>query len=87
MDGYFNVRKTEGARDALEVNTLALSMHGKNILIMSLDVCKVKQEYTDILRKCVSDVTSVPVSHIYVCATHTHTSPIVGMPLAAPQEM
>ena len=77
IDGYFIPRFVEGIRDRLEVNSIALAQNGERILIMSIDVCQIKQVEMDIFREAISKVTGLPTVKIYLTATHSHTAPVV----------
>ena len=77
MEGYFIPRHVEGVLDRLEASTMALVMNGEKILIVSMDICQIKQVEMDIFREAICEATGVPTTNIYLTATHTHTGPWV----------
>lgn len=78
IEGYFIIRKTEGILDDIEINSLALEDNGKRVVMMSCDLCFIRQRYMDDLRKAISIETNLPMDQIFVSCTHTHTGPIVA---------
>jgi len=73
MDGYFQERYAEGVLDPLLLRCLALNCGEQTVLLMAIDTCEIKTDYSDMVRKHVSQVTGVPVEAIFFHATHTHT--------------
>lgn len=78
IDGYFVLRRTEGILDDIEINTLALTKNDRTILIMSLDVCQIKQEDAEVFCSLISDETGIPKEQIMIAATHVHTGPVIS---------
>ena len=70
MDGYFHERYAEGVMDPLLLRCLALNCGEQTVLLMAIDTCEIKTEYSDMVRKHVSHVTDVPVEAIFFHATH-----------------
>ena len=73
MDGYFMPRYVDGVQDNLQLDCLALSCGEDTVLLISMDTCEIRTEYSDRVRQHVSEVTGVPVAAIFFHATHTHT--------------
>ena len=77
LEGYYIQRLSEGVLDDLEINALALSDGRERTVLLSLDLCLIKQRYCDILRKRASDAVGLPFDRLFVSCTHTHTSPVI----------
>ena len=77
IEGYFIPRRTEGVLDDLEINALALSLDKTQVLIISLDLCMIAQKTMLTLRQAAAAKTGLPLDHVMISCTHTHTSPIV----------
>ena len=73
MDGYFHERFAEGVVDPLLLRCLALECGEDTVLLMAVDTCEIATDYSNKVRKHVSEVTGVPVEAIFFHATHTHT--------------
>lgn len=75
--GYFKERLADGVLDDLEINALALECDGVKAILLCLDHCGIEQNLCSDYRKAISDVTGVPMEHIIISQTHTHTGPAV----------
>ncbi len=75
--GYYKPRQVKGVLDDLYINALALEAGGKQVLLMCIDHCGVKQYIMRPFREHISEVTGVPVEAIFISATHTHTGPAI----------
>ncbi len=78
VDGYFVLRRTEGVLDDIEAHTLALSMDGTDVLVVSLDLCHVKQDDIAVYLEAISEAVGIPKEHIFMTASHTHTGPVIS---------
>ena len=47
----------------------------QTVLMFTLDQLHANKKWTDPLRKAVEEATGVPVSHVMVSHTHTHSAP------------
>ena len=73
--GYYVERRADGVLDELELNTLALACGEEKVLLMSVDSLGLSGSIMDGFRKHIQDVTGVPMDHIFIHGTHTHTGP------------
>ena len=73
--GYFKERFADGILDDLEINALALECDGVKAILFCIDHLGIEQNLCSDYRKAVSDVTGVPMEHIIISQTHTHTGP------------
>jgi neutral ceramidase len=75
-DGY--VPRTTGAigmNDPLYAKILAISNHEQTVVIVSLDLCVVVNQFTKKVRDIVHRLTDLPKEAIMLAATHTHSGP------------
>jgi len=76
LAGYFNVRLNEGYYDDLYVKVAALEIDGKRTAIISLDLCYVKNDMFEVLKKRIDAEFGVGLyENLLISATHTHTGP------------
>ncbi|MBT4814063.1 MAG: hypothetical protein HON70_00110 [Lentisphaerae bacterium] len=73
--GYAPARAAEAVHDDLAVTAIALVQDGTKALLISADVCVIKDPQSTQLRKRISEATDVPFDHIILSATHTHSGP------------
>ena len=57
VTGYFKPRYAEGVLDELEINTLALACGDTKVVLMSADLCGIKQELASILTEDICAAT------------------------------
>ncbi len=77
LSGYFTERKADGVHDDLYAKILYLEKDSANVMIIACDLIGVPAEFAYPLRKQISGRTGIPVPSIMVCATHTHTGPVM----------
>ncbi len=75
LDGYFNIRLSDGVLDDLEIVALALEANGKKALMLCIDNLGIEQGLNKKMREHITEVTGVPTDAIYLAATHSHTAP------------
>ena len=68
-------RTTEGIRDSLQANALALRQGDEAAIVVSLTVCIVDDAEVEAIRRGVADRTGIPPGHITICSTQTHSAP------------
>ena len=73
--GYLIPRRVDGILDNLEANALALGMGDTKVLIISLDLCKIAARTMVLLRRAAAERTGLPLDHVFINVTHTHTGP------------
>jgi neutral ceramidase len=76
MAGYFNERISTGVHDPLHAKAIVLQQGGQQVALVSCDLVGVQLSDTARARAQASERTGIPVSHIVVCATHSHTGPL-----------
>jgi hypothetical protein len=78
MDGMIRAHRSTGVHDPLFARALALTS-GESpddvFVIVAVDLCTLHAEASLKVREQASRRTGVPVSHIVIAATHTHSGP------------
>ncbi len=86
ITGYFDPRHSKGILDDLEANAIAVSCGDNKAVFISVDNLKMPdREISEDVRRHISDVTGIPYEGVFMCATHTHTGPMWGKRLLAPE--
>ncbi|HVM46410.1 MAG TPA: neutral/alkaline non-lysosomal ceramidase N-terminal domain-containing protein [Candidatus Acidoferrum sp.] len=76
MAGYFNERISTGVHDPLHAKAMVLQQGTAELALVACDLLGVQLSDTTAARAQASKRTGIPVSHIVICATHTHTGPL-----------
>lgn len=82
MDGYFNERLSTGTKDPLNARALVFAQGTTRTVLVVADVIGLPRALTSEVRALASQQTGIPVAHIAVTATHTHTGPMFAGPRA-----
>ncbi len=78
ISGYFDERIADGIIDPLYMSCLAVSDGSNTVLLYSADVIGIRLDAVDAYRAKIAKATGVNPDGIVMCATHTHTSVILG---------
>ena len=81
MAGYFNERVSTGIHDPLHAKAIVLQQGPEQVALVSCDLVGLPLNVTTNARALASAQTGIPVSHIVICATHSHTGPLFEGPL------
>src|SRR5438093_1860930 len=76
MAGYFDERLATGVHDPLKAKALVLQQSKERIALVFCDLVGVSLNITTNARAQASQKTGIPVAHIMICATHSHTGPL-----------
>jgi neutral ceramidase len=76
MAGYFDERLATGVHDPLKAKAIVMKQGDEQIALVFCDLVGLSLNVTTNARAQVSDKTGIPVSHIMMCATHSHTGPL-----------
>ncbi len=74
---YLN-RYSIGVRDVLKARAAAFEQDGRKVVIVSCDLIGVTPDIVQMVKQLVFKQTGVPVEHIMVHCTHTHSGPNTG---------
>jgi neutral ceramidase len=75
MHGYFYERLSTGTKDPLHARAVVFQQGKETAALVFCDVVGIPFSITAPARKKASDATGIPVEHIAVTGTHTHTGP------------
>lgn len=76
MAGYFDERLATAIHDPLKAKAIVLRQGHGQIAMVFCDLVGLSLNVTTNARAQASQNTGIPVSHIVICATHTHTGPL-----------
>jgi hypothetical protein len=76
MAGYFDERLATGVHDPLKAKAIVLRQGREEIALVFCDLVGVSLTITTNARALASRQTGIPVSHIVIGATHSHTGPL-----------
>ncbi|HLW64462.1 MAG TPA: hypothetical protein VKS79_04020 [Gemmataceae bacterium] len=78
VNGGMQDRLAKGVHDRLHARCLVLDDGQTKLAIVVVDSCMVPREIFDAAKERASKTTSIPVNHMLMSATHTHTAPTLG---------
>lgn len=67
-----------GILDDLYAQALAVTVDEENFLIITLDLCVMEAKTADEIRKAVSEKINLPLDHIMLALSHTHSGPVTA---------
>jgi len=76
MAGYFSERLSTGAKDPLRAKAVVFQQGDQSAALVVCDLVGISREISSAARRQASDATGIPVEHIAVAATHSHTGPL-----------
>src|ERR1051325_708457 len=76
MAGYFDERLATGVHDPLKAKALVIPQGREQIALVFCDLVGLPLTVTTNARARASQQTGIPVSHIVMGATHSHTGPL-----------
>jgi neutral ceramidase len=82
MHGYFYERLSTGVKDPLHAKAVVFKQGNETAAFVFCDLVGVPIDITGPARKKASEATGIPIEHIAVTGTHTHTGPQFFMALS-----
>ncbi|MDB6123792.1 MAG: hypothetical protein JWQ71_2785 [Pedosphaera sp.] len=76
MAGYYDERLATGTHDPLKAKAIVLQQGSEKIALVFCDLVGLSLNITTNARAAASKITGIPVSHIVIAATHSHTGPL-----------
>ncbi|MCA9039121.1 MAG: hypothetical protein KDA65_02105 [Planctomycetaceae bacterium] len=76
MSGYFYERLNEGTKDPLQAKALYFGQGETEAILIACDLIGMELQVTQTARRRISEQTGIPVQHIAISATHSHTGPL-----------
>jgi len=85
IGGYFSARYTKGVLDPIYVRALAFGQGDKSAVVLVVDQCGFRKDAADVWPDLIAERLELPREAVFVCCTHSHTTPEVGTPRADAQ--
>jgi neutral ceramidase len=76
MAGYFDERLATGTHDPLKAKAIIIQQGDEKVAFVFCDLVGLSLNVTTNARAIASQQTGIPVSHIVIAATHSHTGPL-----------
>ncbi len=76
MSGYFYERLNTGTHDPLQAKALVLRQGEEQAALVFCDLIGIAREVSGRARVLAAKKTGIPVEHILIAATHSHTGPL-----------
>ena len=75
--GYYVPRFASAILDDVESCAMALECNGKRYVMISVDTCTIPNDLVTKMRERIEEKTGISANDVYICATHTHTAPLL----------
>ena len=76
----------QGTHDDLHATSIALDVDGQRAILISCDLIAADPTFVGAARQEASRLTGIPVNHIMLSATHSHTGPLFNPRMLAAAE-
>lgn len=76
VSGYFYERAGTGVHDPLYAKAMAFAQGDIRAVLVVCDLIGIPATVADPARRRASERTGIPISHLAIAATHTHTGPL-----------
>ncbi len=76
MAGYFNERSNTGMKDPLFAKAMVLRQGKEQAALVFCDLIAIPHAVSERARALISERSGIPVDHVAICATHSHTGPL-----------
>lgn len=80
IGGYFKKRITKGVLDPIFARAISFCSEGKSALLLSLDMWLLNNESANEWPKRIANVLGLDPDSVFLCCTHSHTTPKVTDP-------
>lgn len=79
LAGYFDedIRRSQGVVDDIYLTCVAVSEGEDTLLLYAADLHAFREELVKQLRCVISEAVKVPQEHIFFCASHNHSAPML----------
>ncbi len=85
--GSFFPKPVDSAHDPLHVRCVVLANGDTTLALAVVDSCMVHREQLDPAKAAASEKTGIPVEHMMISSTHTHSAPFANASRGTPQEI
>jgi hypothetical protein len=76
MSGYFNERLSTGVKDPLNAKAIVFRQGDASAALIFCDLIGILLDVSAQVRRQANERTGIPVEHIAIAATHSHTGPL-----------
>lgn len=76
MSGYFSERLSTGFKDRLQAKAIVFQQSDEVAALVFCDLIGISLDVSSRARQRASEATGIPVAHIAIAATHSHTGPL-----------
>lgn len=76
--GYFHDRIGTYVKDDLYCHVMVIGGQGGKIVLVSLDIGAIRREEAEKAKELIEIKTGIPAANVLICATHTHTGPVIS---------
>jgi hypothetical protein len=77
LQGQMTRRVATETRDPLSANAMALRQNGLTVVLATLDVCTLDEQFVRETQRLFEQQNNVPAAHLLIHATHTHVAPAI----------
>lgn len=79
MAGYAaRTGRAKGVHDDLYAHVMILEESSTKVAVVNLDLVEVSSRLVEELQRRIGDIVKIPRQNIMICATHTHSGPLVS---------
>jgi len=82
LQGQFYLRIATGIRDPLEAVAMALRQNNVVVVMVTLDVCVLEENFVRACQREFEQVHGIPGEHLLIHSTHTHVAPSLNNDLS-----
>ncbi|MCU0870829.1 MAG: neutral/alkaline non-lysosomal ceramidase N-terminal domain-containing protein [Pirellulaceae bacterium] len=75
MAGYYHERKATGTRDPLKAKAIVFCGEGTRAAFVACDLTGIAADLSAEVRRRAAALSGIPVEHLVLAATHSHTAP------------
>src|SRR5205807_6486094 len=80
LAGYASRKEPSASvHDQLFARVVALEQDDRRLVLISIDNCGFYNATSDPLRQAILSATQLKPSELFLCATHTHSAPLLGL--------
>jgi neutral ceramidase len=77
MAGYYYNRAAAGVHDPLQAEAIVVEKDGVTAAMVACDVASLPRPIAEDARRRISESLKIPLTHVMISATHTHTGPVL----------
>jgi len=86
LAGYFHIREAKSVHDDLYARAVVIDNGEVTVALVSCDLLCMTEEVSNAAKTLIEAEAGIPVDHVMVCATHTHTGPELRENVTIPRD-